>query len=44
MKNCRVSRGADERSTDIGVAGGNIVAIEDALSADAETLDAGGRR
>jgi cytosine deaminase len=38
-----VSRGADERSTDIGVAGGNIVAIEDALSADAEILDAGGR-
>ncbi len=38
-----MSRGADERSTDIGVAGGNIVAIEDALSADAEILDAGGR-
>lgn len=38
-----MSRGADERSTDIGVAGGNIVAMEDALSADAEILDAGGR-
>jgi len=38
-----VSRGADQGTTDIGVAGGNIVAIEDALSADAEILDAGGR-
>ncbi len=38
-----MSRGADQKTTDIGVAGGNIVAIEDALSADAEILDAGGR-
>ncbi len=38
-----MSRGEDERTTDIGVAGGNIVAMEDALSADAEILDAGGR-
>ncbi len=38
-----MSRGADQKTTDIGVAGGNIVAIEDPLSADAEILDAGGR-
>ncbi len=38
-----MSRGADESTTDIGVAGGSIVAIEDALEADAEVLDVGGR-
>ena len=38
-----MSRGADESTTDIGVAGGCIVAIEDALEADAEILDVGGR-
>ena len=43
MKNARVSRDADERVADIGVADGTIVAIEDALGADAEILDVGGR-
>ena len=43
MKNCRVSRGAEESTTDIGVADGSIVAIQDALEADAEVLDVGGR-
>ena len=38
-----MSRGADESTTDIGVAGGSIDAIEDALEADAEVLDVGGR-
>ena len=38
-----MSRGANESTTDIGVGGGSIVAIEDALEADAEILDVGGR-
>ncbi len=38
-----MSRGADEINTDIGVAGGSIVAVEGALEADAEILDVGDR-
>jgi cytosine deaminase len=35
--------GAEQQLTDIGIAGGRIVAIESGLAADGETIDLGGR-
>ncbi len=43
LKNATLLGASDEISADIGIAGGNIVAIESGLSGDAETLDMNGR-
>jgi len=42
VRDARVSHAPDEPALDIGVAGGRIVAIENALSADGPEYDAGG--
>lgn len=42
LRNARVI-GAEDRIVDIGIDGGRIVAIEQGLSAEGETIDAGGR-
>jgi cytosine deaminase len=43
VRNVRLTNSCAQEPVDIGVAGGNIVAIEKGLAAEAETYDAGGR-
>jgi cytosine deaminase len=43
VRNIRLAHNGAREPVDIGVAGGNIVAIEKGLAAEAETYDAGGR-
>jgi cytosine deaminase len=43
VRNVRLAHRPEAGPVDIGVAGGNIVAIEKGLAAEAETYDAGGR-
>jgi cytosine deaminase len=43
VRNVRLAHSGAREPVDIGVAGGNIVAIEKGLAAQAETYDAGGR-
>lgn len=43
LKNLFIARSDGEIRADVGIADGTIVAIEDDLAGDAETLDAGGR-
>src|SRR5690349_14192229 len=43
VRNVRLAGNRADEPVDIGVVGGNIVAIEKGLTAEAETYDAGGR-
>jgi cytosine deaminase len=43
IKNLRIAHGAAEAGVDIGIAGGIIVAIGEALTGDAEIVDGHGR-
>src|SRR6516225_6489112 len=43
LRNVRLANSCGQEPVDIGVAGGNIVAIGMGLAAEAETYDAGGR-